>query len=786
MTAIRNRRPFMGNTKKWGTAALLLATALQPFALAAKEQSPPATLSAQASLARLGIPARQLRLHLQPAGDASAYRVRTHPGRIGAGKIDAEGTSPVALVRGVVATLEQQGRLHISWEGRRTGDLAHLPESDSGVVTSPFALRAYLNTCTYGYTTPWWTWGRWEQEIDWMAAHGVDTPLAMEGQEFVWRQLWREAGLSETAIAQGLSGAPFLPWQRMGNLAGYRAPLSPGWIEKKHQLQIRILARMRSLGMKPVLPAFAGYVPEAFAKAHPEARIYKMRAWEGFAPTYWLDPADPLFAHLAARFITLYNQTYGAGDYYLADAFNEMIPPIAQDGSDAAAAQYGDSIANTAATNTAATRAAALPPAVRNARLAAYGQQLYTSITAAAPKATWVMQGWLFGADKAFWTPEAIAAFLSRVPDQRMLILDIGNDRYPGIWQKADAFDGKSWAYGYVHNYGGSNPAYGDLDFYRRDMAALRTDPRKGHLTGFGLFPEGLHSNSLVYDYAYDLAWGEPDRPMADWLAAHLRARYGAASPALVTAWQEAAQGAYRTRYWEPRWWEQHAGAYLFFKRPMAQGADYPEAPGDRAALRAGILALLAAAPSKPAPLLTYDIVDLTRHYASLELDHLLKATLGAYRDGRLAQGDQSRARMVTLARQIDLLSGNQQETLGSWIADARAYGDTPAEKARFAQDAKAIVTIWGGEGHLSDYASRAWQGLYAGYYLPRWEQFLDARRKAATSGQPFDEKAALAPIRAWEQQWVADGRQWPRERPQAPLALVRAILAQTRPEPRP
>jgi hypothetical protein len=82
-----------------------------------------------------------------------------------------------------------------------------------------------------------------------------------------------------------------------------------------------------------------------------------------------------------------------------------------------------------------AARAAALPPAVRDARLAAYGERLFSSITAAAPKATWVMQGWLFGADKAFWTPEAVRLF-SRVPSERMLVLDIGNDRYPGIWQK--------------------------------------------------------------------------------------------------------------------------------------------------------------------------------------------------------------------------------------------------------------------------------------------------------------------------------------------------------------
>jgi hypothetical protein len=47
------------------------------------------------------------------------------------------------------------------------------------------------------------------------------------------------------------------------------------------------------------------------------------------------------------------------------------------------------------------------------------------------------MQGWLFGSDKAFWTPEAIAAFLSRVPGDRMLVLDIGNDRYPASGRKA-------------------------------------------------------------------------------------------------------------------------------------------------------------------------------------------------------------------------------------------------------------------------------------------------------------------------------------------------------------
>lgn len=725
-------------------------------------------LEARQSLRRLGLPGEKIALSIKPAAKPT-YRVRMRKG-----VMQLEGSSPVALVHGAAQYLQGKGRYSLSWEGTRREAFTNLPDDDTGDIASPFSLRAYLNTCTFGYTTPWWGWDRWSAEIDWMAAHGVDMPLAMEGQEHVWRLLWREQGLDEKTVADSLSAAPFLPWQRMGNIAGYRAPLSANWIEKKHQLQVQILKRMRALGMKPVLPAFAGYVPKAFADQHKDARIYKMRPWEGFAETYWLDPADPLFAKLAKRFIELYTATYGPGEYYLADSFNEMVPPIAEDGSDASAAKYGDSTANTAA-----TRAAALPASVRDARLAAYGQKLYQSITAAAPKATWVMQGWLFGADKVFWTPEAIAAFLSKVPNDKMFLLDIGNDRYPGAWRYTKAFDGKNWAYGYVHNYGGSNPVYGDLDFYRSDLATVVDDPAHGDLKAFGLFPEGLNSNSVVYQYAYDLAWGDTlRRPLKDWMAHYLAARYGDASPALVNAWSRANTGVYSTKYWTPRWWEEKAGAYLFFKRPTVDGQHYPTPPGDMKALREALDGLLSVEAVKSQPLYIYDVVDFARHYATLRLDDKLRAAIAAYARGDVASGDAAAATVTRLAQGIDALIGNQQETLGSWIADARAYGDTPAEKDQFEEQAKAVVTVWGGEGNLSDYASRAWQGLYAGYYLPRWTMFLGAQRAAATARRPLDQAATMTAIKNWEQGWIKDGKTWPRQRPAAPLDAVRALLS--------
>lgn len=754
------------------TAAMASATAIvmalaMPAEAARREDR---TAAAHAVLERLiGRRADHFDLRLVTAKSAERDRYTVAASH---GRVTVTGSSPVALVRGAYAYLEDIGAAFVSWEGDRIALPARLPDGTAHQAAPAFAHRLYLNTCTFGYTTPYWNWARWQREIDWMALHGIDMPLAMEGQEAVWQALWQEQGLSAAEIGDHLSAPPFLPWQRMGNIAGYRAPLPQRWIGAKRDLQRQILARMRALGMQPVLPAFAGYVPKAFADRHPGARIYRMRPWEGFPPTYWLDPADPLFATLAANYQRLYRQTYGAGRYYLADAFNEMIPPVADDGGDAQGQSYGDSTANSRAA------AGAVPALQRDRRLADYGRRLYRSIAATQPDAVWVMQGWLFGADKNFWTPDAIKAFLSAVPDDRMLILDIGNDRYPGVWRNSAAFDGKNWVYGYVHNYGGSNPVYGDIDFYARDVAAVQADPARGRLSGFGMFPEGLHSNSIVYDRAYDAAW--PDRQGGDWLQRHLRARYGEASPALLTAWRSIEQGVYQTRYWSPRWWNDRAGAYLLFKRPTATIVGFDDRPGDMVALRRGIDGLLGLpAASLRAPLLVHDLVDFTRHYATMAIDRQLQRAVAAYARRDVAQGDDATAQVRRTLLAVDGLLGNQHETLADWTDAARAAGTTPAEAAYHVAAAKAQIGVWGGEGHLADYASKAWQGMYAGYYWPRWSHFLGDMRAAAVAGRPFDEAASRGRIAAWEAAWAQNGERYIRSRPADPVGAARAIMAQ-------
>ncbi|THD59139.1 alpha-N-acetylglucosaminidase [Phenylobacterium sp.] len=753
--------------------AQALAVSAAAAAAPAWAARPADTAAAKAVLTRLFGPAGgRVALALGTAGPRPWYDAEARSGTLA-----VKGDSGVALARGAYAWMRQMGAAHVSWEGDRAALPAHWPDGKSGRVESPFAHRVYLNPCTYGYTTPWWDWPRWRREIDWMAVHGIDMPLALEGQEFVWRALWREEGLTEAELAGYFSGPAFTPWQRMGNIEGYRAPLPAAWIDKKRDLQRQILAAMHALGMSPILPAFGGYVPKAFALKHKDARIYKMPAGGGFHETYWLDPGDPLFPRLSARFLDLYTRTYGPGTYYLADSFNEMRPPVADDGpfsqdkGGGGNAGFGDGGASKAAA------AAPIDPALKARRLAAYGQAIHAAFKKARPDAVWVMQGWLFGADPQFWDEAAIAAFFSQVPEGGVMVLDIGNDRYPDVWRRARAFAGKPWVFGYVHNYGASNPVYGDLGGYRRDVAAVLADPQAGRLSGFGLFPEGLDNNSIVYEEAYDLAWGAGGASLDAWLSGYARSRYGRTTPELDAALRQLVEAAYTTRYWTPRWWNGRAGACLFCKRPTATIVEFPGPPGDRAKLATAVGELARLAPAFAGePLFVHDLVDFTGHLVSEEIDVRLQAAVAAYRRGDLAAGDRARRGVEDLAVALDGLLGAQPDTLSTWIDAARAYADDPVDARAYVLNAKAQVTVWGGDGGLSDYASKVWQGLYRDYYLPRWTRLLDALRAAGAGA--FDEPAAERAIGAWEQDWIERDTAYVRQRPADPVSAARALLA--------
>lgn len=183
-------------------------------------------------------------------------------------------------------------------------------------------LRYNYNLCTFAYTMSWWEWPEWEMEIDWMALHGINMPLALVGQEAVWLKLWTEvlfpppppsesdnnkntqnASSSRFFVSQRdvlqnhFTGAAFWPWHWMGNLRRWAGPVSLEYVNKRMILQKKILNRMRELKMFFTLPAFAGHVPEQvgrilsdwFAEELPPEGNDRTGGVEIMSPSEWIN-----------------------------------------------------------------------------------------------------------------------------------------------------------------------------------------------------------------------------------------------------------------------------------------------------------------------------------------------------------------------------------------------------------------------------------------------------------------------------------------------------------------
>lgn len=72
--------------------------------------------------------------------------------------------------------------------------------------------RHYNNPCVFSYSYAFWTWRRWEREIDLMALMGINMALALEGQEALWWQVYTELGLTDEELQDHFAGYAFLAW----------------------------------------------------------------------------------------------------------------------------------------------------------------------------------------------------------------------------------------------------------------------------------------------------------------------------------------------------------------------------------------------------------------------------------------------------------------------------------------------------------------------------------------------------------------------------------------------
>jgi alpha-N-acetylglucosaminidase len=656
-------------------------------------------------------------------------------------KIVLRGNNGVAIASALYYYLTEYAHCQITWNGTNLNLPKKLPVVPVKIrKTTPYQYRYYMNYCTFNYSMSWWDWQRWEKEIDWMALHGINMPLAITGQEYTWYEVYKSMGFSDEDLKSFFSGPAYFAWFWMGNLDGWGGPLPKSWMESHRDLQQKILTRERALGMRPVLPAFTGHVPSSFKKLFPDAKLKQTNWGNDFEDTYILDSEDPMFAEIGRKFLETQTRLYGTDHLYSADTFNENEPPSDEP-----------------------------------SYLGALSKRVYEGMRSADPEATWVMQGWLFYSDRKFWKAPQIKALLDSVPDDHMILLDLATEIEP-VWKRTEAFYGKPWIWNMLHNFGGNVSLFGRIEGVARGPAEALNDNASGKLQGIGLTMEAIEQNPVLYELMTAHTWRNEIIQLDQWLPEYIRNRYGVKNDHAEEAWK-----VLRTTVYNGKEIRDGAESIIVARPTFEPGRRWAQTKLNyqpEALLPAWDHLVKAIPACKASEGFQYDLVDVSRQVLANYAQPLHQKLVKAYQDKDTKNFIVYRDQFLRLIDDLDrLLATRQDFLLGPWLADARRWGTNEDERNLYERNARDLITLWGGANNrLHEYSNRQWSGLLRDFYKPRWEQFFSRVEESLRSGSAINTDAFDQDIRQWEWQWVNTQKAYPQEPSGDPLTIVQEL----------
>lgn len=629
------------------------------------------------------------------------------------------GNSWVNIAVGINWYLKHHAGIHISWNNMNVKLPAVLPVvKQKERHETDLKLRYNFNYCTFSYTMAFWDWNRWQKEIDWMALHGINMPLAAVGTESVWRNMLLKLGYSEEEVGKFIAGPAFLAWWEMNNLEGWGGPLPLGWYKQQEALQKKILARMKEMGMKPVLPGYCGMVPHD-AKQKLGLNVTDAGRWNSYQRPANLSPTDSRFAEIADLYYKELTRLYGKSDYYSMDPFHES-------GNDAAV-DYGKA-----------------------------GEALMSAMKRANPHAIWVVQGWNENP-----RPQMIANL--KVGD--LLVLDLfsesrqnfkdfctgentsGTGKKDFSTSKKEGIYGKhQWLFCLLENFGGNVGLHGRMDqllnnFY---LATGKKDTPKqensslltlhSSLKGWGFTMEGSENNPVMFELMSELPWRAEKITKEDWIREYCYARYGVHDATIEKAWILLAQSIYNCPKGNI---QQGTHESIFCARPSLNSyqvstwslmSNYYDPEDTR---QAAILLTSVAEKYRGNNNFEYDLVDICRQALADQGRKQYLKTMADYKSFSRQEFKKDSDRFLKMILLQDKLLGTRQEfRLGHWIEEARNLGKTAEEKDLYEWNARVQITTWGNRicadnGGLHDYGHKEWQGLLKDFYYLRWSTFM-------------------------------------------------------------
>ena len=632
-------------------------------------------------------------------------------------KVVIRGNNYVNIATGLNWYLKYYAGIHLSWNGMT----AKLPESLPKVSTpvrkeTNLSLRYDFNYCTYSYTMAFWDWKRWEKEIDWMALHGINLPLAVVGQECVWKNMLEKLGYTKEEINKFIAGPAFLAWWAMNNLEGWGGPNPDSWYTQQEALQKKILKRMREYGIEPVFPGYSGMVPHD-ANKKLGLNVTEPALWNGFTRPAFLLPTDSRFNEIASLYYKELEKLFGKANYYSMDPFHEL--------EDAGSVDFD-----------------------------AAGKAVLKAMKDVNPKATWVIQG---------WTENPRPEMIKNLNNGDILILDLFSEcrpmwGIPSIWKREKGYEQHDWLFCMIENFGGNVGLHGRMDQLLNNFYLTKNNPLAAHLKGIGLTMEGSENNPVMFELMCELPWRPEKFTKEEWLKDYLFARYGVRDEKITQAWSILADGIYNCPFGNN---QQGPHESIFCGRPglnnfqassWSKMQNYYDPTSTEAAAR---LMLEVADKYKGNNNFEYDLVDIVRQSLSDRGRIVYNQTIADFKSfDKKSFTAHSQEFLNILLAQDRLLGTRSEFRVGRWIEQARNLGTTPEEKDLYEWNARVQITTWGNsvcanDGGLRDYAHKEWNGLLKDFYYKRWAAYWQTLQDVL-DGKPMVELDYYAMEEPW------------------------------------
>lgn len=620
-------------------------------------------------------------------------------------KVVIRGNNYVSIATGVNWYLKYYAGIQLSWNGMTAQLPAVLPAvPQKERHETDLKYRYDFNYCTYSYTMAFWDWDRWEKEIDWMALHGINLPLAVVGADVVWYNVLTKLGYTKDEINEFIAGPAFQGWWLMNNLEGWGGPNPDSWYKQRETLQKQILKRMREYGIRPVLPGYSGMVPHN-AKERLGLNVSDPGLWCGYRRPAFLQPTDPRCNEIADLYYKEMSRLYGKADFYSMDPFHE-----------------GGNVAGV--------------------DLNAAGQAIWGAMKKANPKAVWVAQA---------WQANPRQKMIENLPAGDLIVLDLFAESRPqwgdpeSTWYRKEGFGKHDWLYCMLLNYGGNVGLHGKMKHVIDEFYKAKTSSFGKTMKGVGMTMEGSENNPVMFELLCELPWRPARFDKDEWLKNYTVARYGKADKAVQDAWLLLSNTIYNC---PAKNTQQGTHESVFCGRPdydVYQVSSWSEMepyykPED--IIRAAGIMLSAADRFKGNNNFEYDLIDIVRQAVAEKGRLVYPIMIDAYKAGEKELFAASSQRFLDLILLQDkLLAARPEFKVGTWIEKARNLGTTPEEKDLYEWNARVQVTTWGNrvaadEGGLRDYAHKEWNGLLRDFYYNRWKVWID-RQKAQLNGAP-------------------------------------------------